>query len=67
MTAQIEVDEDEIEKMLNVVKIQKTMIEERDEEIRKLSGVIESKDGQLAALTKDMNQKVKDSKKMINK
>jgi thiol-disulfide isomerase/thioredoxin len=64
MKAQIEVDKEEIEKMINVVKIQKTMIEERDETIQKLSGVIESKDGELAALTKNLNQNIQETKQM---
>eukprot|EP00986_Skeletonema_menzelii_P017459 scaffold19511_cov152-Skeletonema_menzelii.AAC.1 len=40
------------------------MIEERDEQIQKLSGLIESKDGELVVLTKNLNQKVKESKMM---
>ena len=64
MKAQIEADKEEIAKMINVVKIQKTMIEERDEQIQKLSGVIESKDGELVVLTKNLNQKLKESKMM---
>lgn len=53
MKAQIEADKEEIAKMINAVKIQKSMIEERDEQIQKLSGVIDSKDGELAQKVKE--------------
>jgi len=53
MKAQIEADKEEIARIINVVKIQKSMIEERDEQIQKLSGVIDSKDGELAARVKE--------------
>ena len=64
MKAQIEVDKGEIAKMVNVVKIQKSMIEERDQQIQKLSSVIESKDGELKMMTNDLNQKDKKNKQM---
>ena len=64
MKAQIEADKEEIAKMINVVTIQKSMIEERDEQIQKLSGVIETKDGELAAMTKNFNNQVKENNKM---
>ena len=64
MKAQIEADKEEIAKMINVVKIQKSMIEERDEQIQTLSGVIESKDGELEVLTKDLNQREQENKMM---
>ena len=64
MRAQIEADKEEIAKMINVVKIQKSMIEERDEQIQTLSGVIESKDGELEALTKNLKQREQENKMM---
>ena len=64
MKAQIEVDKEEIAKMVNVIKIQKTMIEERDEQIQKLSGEVESKNGELAVMTKNLAQQVKENKLM---
>ena len=64
MKAQIEADKEEIAKMIDVVKIQKSMIEERDEQIQTLSGVIESKDGELEVLTKDLNQREQENKMM---
>jgi len=64
MKAQIEADKEEIAKMINVVKIQKSMIEERDEQIQKLSGEIETRDGELAAMTKNFNNQVKENNKM---
>eukprot|EP00984_Skeletonema_dohrnii_P010550 scaffold4110_cov77-Skeletonema_dohrnii-CCMP3373.AAC.15 len=64
MKAQIEADKEEIAKMINVVKIQKSMIEERDEQIQKLSGEIETRDGELAAMTKNFNNQVKENKQM---
>ena len=64
MKAQIEADKEEIAKMINVVKIQKSMIEERDEQIQKLSGEIETRDGELAAMTKNFNNQMKENKQM---
>ncbi|KAL7448414.1 hypothetical protein ACHAWC_000603 [Mediolabrus comicus] len=60
MKSQIEVDKEEIQKLVNCVTIQKSIIEGKDDEIQKLSGVIELKDGELARLTEGMDKKVKE-------
>jgi thiol-disulfide isomerase/thioredoxin len=60
MKSQIEVDKEEIQKLVNGVTIQKSIIEGKDDEIEKLSGVIKLKDGELAMLTEGMDQKVKE-------
>jgi chromosome segregation ATPase len=60
MKSQIEVDKEEIQKLVNGVTIQKSIIEGKDAEIEKLSGVIKLKDGELARLTEGMDQKVKE-------
>ena len=60
MKSQIEVDKEEIQKLVNGVTIQKSIIEGKDDEIQKLSGVIELKDGELARLTEGMDKKVKE-------
>ena len=60
MKSQIEVDKEEIQKLVNGVTIQTSIIEGKDDEIQKLSGVIELKDGELARLTEGMDQKVKE-------
>jgi thiol-disulfide isomerase/thioredoxin len=65
MKAQIEVDKEEIETLVNCITLQKSVIETKDEEIRKSLGMITSKDDELEMMNKNMNEKVKECKVMM--